>query len=730
MMKIGVKLILTISVFNIIGIGVLTGVSLFESRREISRLAEDQARGIAVQSGEKIKSWLGEYMSAARTLAKTLEAYKEIPVTERRAFFNVIMRQTFLANPNLSSVYANWSPNGLDGMDAEYVNTPGADAAGRYVPTWGSFNGELVLTAIQGFSWDMLVQMSTFNNDEYILDPSVYTSEAGASLIANMGVPVKDNDTGTTIGFIGATLDLATIQAIVSEITPFGDGRVLVFSGGGIIAAHTDPERLGKNMRESESDTFGPFLDTMVDAVTAGTAASFSYRSPQSGTVMQYYSAPFTVGRSPTPWTLVVGVSRSTIMAPVYRMLVICVIIGALAIVLMSVGVIFTARSISRPIAYTMTILKDVAEGDLTKEIGVHSRDELGDLARYLNFTVDKIKNLVLSIRKEAGVLSQTGTELGGNIEETAASINEITANIQRITSRSGDQAASVKDTGEIMGEVVADIGILNEQIQKQTECVSQSSSAVEEMLANIQSVTQTLVNNEGNVTGLAEASEIGRSGLQEVSGDIQEIERESAGLLEINLVMENIASQTNLLSMNAAIEAAHAGEAGKGFAVVADEIRKLAESSSEQSKTISGVLKKIKDSIDKITKSTEGVLLKFEAISEGIRKVTDQEKNVRNAMEEQGAGSKSILESISSLNEITGEVTGRARAMGDRSQEIIEESKALESITKEISDGMQAMAAGTEQISRAVKRVNDISVYNKTQIETLISEISRFKVG
>ncbi|MDR0723154.1 MAG: methyl-accepting chemotaxis protein, partial [Treponema sp.] len=146
----------------------------------------------------------------------------------------------------------------------------------------------------------------------------------------------------------------------------------------------------------------------------------------------------------------------------------------------------------------------------------------------------------------------------------------------------------------------------------------------------------------------------MGRTGLQEVANDIQEIERESAGLLEINAVMENIASQTNLLSMNAAIEAAHAGEAGKGFAVVADEIRKLAESSSEQSKTISTVLNKIKESINKITTSTAEVLLNFEAINEGVKTVTDQETTVRNAMEEQGIGSKAILESIASLNEIT----------------------------------------------------------------------------
>jgi methyl-accepting chemotaxis protein len=280
------------------------------------------------------------------------------------------------------------------------------------------------------------------------------------------------------------------------------------------------------------------------------------------------------------------------------------------------------------------------------------------------------------------------------------------------------------------MKEMMNNIDSLNRQIEKQTGRVSQSSSAIEEMLANIQSVTLALVGNETNVTGLAEASGIGRSGLQGVAGDIQAIARESEGLLEINSVMQNIASQTNLLSMNAAIEAAHAGEAGRGFAVVADEIRKLAESSGEQSKTISEVLKKIKASIDKITKSTEGVLLKFESISEGMGKVTEQEATVRCAMEEQGMGSKNILEAISALNEITGEVTRSAQAMGGRSREVIRESRELEAITDEIRSGMEEMAAGAGQITTAVNRVNDISVENKKQIETLIGEVSRFKVG
>ena len=151
---------------------------------------------------------------------------------------------------------------------------------------------------------------------------------------------------------------------------------------------------------------------------------------------------------------------------------------------------------------------------------------------------------------------------------------------------------------------------------------------------------------------------------MSNVATDIREIARESESLLEINSVMQNIASQTNLLSMNAAIEAAHAGESGRGFAVVADEIRKLAESSSQQSKTISGVLKKIKSSIDKITRSTDNVMSKFGAIEGGVRVVAEQENGILNAMTEQGAGSAQIMQAIAQLNDITGQVKDDARQM------------------------------------------------------------------
>jgi methyl-accepting chemotaxis protein len=440
---------------------------------------------------------------------------------------------------------------------------------------------------------------------------------------------------------------------------------------------------------------------------------------------------PFTIGETGAKWALMLGTAKTLILEEINAMIVYTIIVVAVAIVILGLIVFFVSGSITKPIVGVALTLKDISEGegDLTKTVVIKSKDEIGDLARYFNATLEKIKKLVVTIKKQSAALFDIGTELASNMAETAAAVNEITANIQSIKGRVINQSASVTETNATMEQITINIDKLNSHVDRQSSSVSQSSSAIEEMLANIQSVTQTLIKNTDNVQDLINASEVGRTGLQEVATDIQEIARESEGLLEINAVMENIASQTNLLSMNAAIEAAHAGEAGKGFAVVADEIRKLAESSGEQSKTISTVLKKIKDSIDKITKSTDAVLNKFEAIDGGVRIVSEQEENIRNAMEEQGVGSKQILEAIGQLNEATQLVKGSSEEMLEGSRQVIQESKNLGMATQEITNGMNEMAAGADQINIAVNRVNTISGENKENINVLVQEVSKFRV-
>jgi methyl-accepting chemotaxis protein len=412
----------------------------------------------------------------------------------------------------------------------------------------------------------------------------------------------------------------------------------------------------------------------------------------------------------------------------------ILIMIGiALAILLVTVllNTFVFRQVIVRPIHTTIKMLKDISEGegDLTKRLAINSRDEIGDMAAYFNLTLDKIKTLVAVIKGQSVSLMNIGKELAVNMTESAAAVNQITANIQNIKKQVIDQSAGITETNSTMEQITAHIERLNEHIKKQSSSVSQSSSAIEETLANIQSVTQTLVNNTGNVKALAAASEAGRSSLQEVVGDIQEIARESEGLMEINGVMQNIASQTNLLSMNAAIEAAHAGEAGRGFAVVADEIRKLAESSGKQSKTISTVLKKIVGSIKKIDNSTNMVLQKFEAMDLGVRTVSAQEDHIRNAMEEQNAGSKQILDAITQLNSINEVVRSESVEMLTGSREVINESRKLEGVTRHLSDRINEMSAGAEQINTTISNVNTISGENKESINSLVREVERFKV-
>jgi len=406
------------------------------------------------------------------------------------------------------------------------------------------------------------------------------------------------------------------------------------------------------------------------------------------------------------------------------------VIIGAVSLLLGLGLIMFLLHQIFSPISRISSILKEISmgEGDLTGRIDTDSENEIGELAGYFNTTLEKIKNLVGAIKYKINGLNHTSFELSMNMDKTSSAVKHISSNLDNIENLVVRQENGAMEAGDAVGEIKTIIDRLNKMIKEQAESVDRSSTSIEEMTANIHSVTQTLAENSKNVVVLTEASENGKTGLQMVAQEIQGIARDSEGLLEINSVMNTIASQTNLLSMNAAIEAAHAGMAGKGFAVVADEIRKLAESSSKQSKTTAAMLKKIKSSIDNITKSSNEVLSRFGAIDSSVKTVSEHEQNILRAMEEQESGGKQILDSIGRLRDITSSVQKGSDDMAKSGEVLVKETDEFIKVSRETVEGMNEILAGVNQIKISVDHVNEISHENNKSFDSLKEETEKFQ--
>jgi methyl-accepting chemotaxis protein len=383
-----------------------------------------------------------------------------------------------------------------------------------------------------------------------------------------------------------------------------------------------------------------------------------------------------------------------------------------------------------KPINAMLGALEAMKVGDFTKHVFVHSSDEIGEMIEDVNETQEEIKTLVSAIKNKVNALTNTSFEVTANMRKTSEAVDLIGEKFSHIKEMTSEQEIKASEAEKAIGDIKTNIDELHNLVEDQSGSVSASSSAIEEMTANINSVTRTLVENSKNVSALMDASELGKSGLQTVAQEIQEIARDSEGLLEINSVMNNIASQTNLLSMNAAIEAAHAGEVGKGFAVVADEIRKLAESSGEQSKTTATMLKKIKASIDSITKHANEVLERFGAIDSGVKTVSEHEHNIRNAMEEQEIGGKQILESVSRLREITFSVKKGSGDMSASGSGLMKEIHEFIEISNQVVANMNEIVTSTmSEIKHAVEQVNGMSAENSHNFEDLKKETNKFVV-